>query len=310
MRFLVVGDISVDLIYFLEHIPEPGETLTAQRALVRPGGSGATVAANLASLGNLTLLAARVGQDTFRAAALSVVEKSGVDLRLLQEDPEHTTSVNLLMLVPGGGRSMVASYGANRYLDASEFKLRQLDQTDAVVISAYALISGPQREYAIRVIAAAQKRGLPIFADLGSGAVQAVGWALLDPLRGADYLLMNQAELLSLTGTDSISEGIEALRQNGLERFVVKVGSMGSMVVTPDAEELVEPYHVDDFLDSTGAGDAHTAAFAHAIMSGADLIGAARIANLAGALATTEIGGQGRLVTLADLETLERPSRV
>lgn len=310
MRFLVVGDISVDLLYFLEHIPEPGESLTAQRALVRPGGSGATVAANLASLGNLTLLAARVGQDAFRSAALSVIEKAGVDLRLLQDDSEHATSINLLMLVPGGGRAMIASYGANRYLDASELKLRQLDQIDAVVISAYALISGPQREYAIKVIVAAQKRGLPIFADLGSGAVQAAGWALLDPLRGADYLLMNQSELLSLTRTESISEGIQALRQNGLERFVVKVGSMGSMVVTPDTEELVEPYQVEDFLDSTGAGDAHTAAFAHAIMGGADLIRAARIANLAGALATTAVGGQGRLVTLSDIEAMERPSQV
>lgn len=38
MRCFVLGDISVDLIYFLEHIPEPGEEVEAKRALMKPGG--------------------------------------------------------------------------------------------------------------------------------------------------------------------------------------------------------------------------------------------------------------------------------
>ncbi len=113
MRCFVLGDISVDLIYFLERIPEPGEEVEAKRALMKPGGAGATLAAQLASLGHKVYLAGRVGQDPFCEVALGEVRKAGVDLRYLQEDPTNTTSSVLILLVPGGERSMVSAGGAS-----------------------------------------------------------------------------------------------------------------------------------------------------------------------------------------------------
>ncbi|GIW26489.1 carbohydrate kinase family protein [Meiothermus sp.] len=301
MRFFVVGDVSVDLIYFLERIPEPGEEVPAQRALMKPGGAGGTLAAHLASLGNKVYLASRVGDDPFRSVALSQLEKAGVDLKYLQVDPEQTTSSILILLVPGGERSMISAGGASRYLDAAEFKAKMLDQIDAVVFSAYAFVGGPQRQYAINALDAARKRGLPIFADLGTGAVRAAGKELLDILRGVPYLLMNQVELLALTGATSISEGVSALKGWGLETVIVKVGALGSIVVTPTRQELIEPYPLEEVVDTTGSGDAFTAAFAHAILQGKDPFTAARLGNLAGSLAATAVGGQGRLITEKDL---------
>lgn len=301
MRFFVVGDVSVDLIYFLERIPEPGEEVPARRALMKPGGAGGTLAAHLASLGNKVYLASRVGDDPFRSVALSQLEKVKVDLKYLQTDPEQTTSSILILLIAGGERSMISAGGASRYLDAAEFKPRMLDQVDAVVFSAYAFVGGPQRQYAINALDAARKRELPIFVDLGTGAVRAAGKELLDILRGLPYLLMNQVELQALTGTSSISDGVSALKSWGLETVVVKVGAMGSIVVTPSQQELIEPYPLEEVVDTTGSGDAFTATFAHAILQGKDPFTAARLGNLAGSLAATAIGGQGRLITQEDL---------
>jgi ribokinase len=301
MRFFVVGDVSVDLIYFLERIPEPGEEVPAQRALMKPGGAGGTLAAHLASLGNKVYLASRVGDDPFRNVALSQLEKAGVDLKYLQVDPEQTTSSILISLVPGGERSMISAGGASRYLDVAEFKAKMLDSIDGVVFSAYAFVGGPQRQYAINALDAARKRDLPIFADLGTGAVRAAGKELLDILRGVPYLLMNQVELLALTGTASISDGVHELKGWGLETVIVKVGALGSIVVTPTRQELVEPYPLEEVVDTTGSGDAFTATFAHAILQGKDPFVAARLGNLAGSLAATAIGGQGRLITEKDL---------
>ncbi len=301
MRFFVVGDVSVDLIYFLERIPEPGEEVPAQRALMKPGGAGGTLAAHLASLGNKVYLASRVGDDPFRSVALSQVERVGVDLKYLQTDPEQTTSSILILLVPGGERAMISAGGASRYLDAAEFKARMLDAIDGVVISAYAFVGGPQRQYAIHVLDAARKRELPIFVDLGTGAVRAAGKELLSILRGVPYLLMNQVELLVLTGASSISDGVSTLRGWGLETVIVKVGALGSIVVTPSRQELIEPYPLEEVVDTTGSGDAFTAAFAHAILQGKDPFTAARLGNLAGSLAATAVGGQGRLITEEDL---------
>ena len=196
---------------------------------------------------------------------------------------------------------MVSSGGASRYLDASEFKSKNLDAVDGVVLSAYALVGGSQREYAINVLDAAKKRELPIFVDLGTGAVRSAGRELLDYLRHIPYLMMNQTELLNLTESDSISIGVERLREVGLENVVVKVGAMGSIVVTPKQQELVEPFPLEEVVDTTGSGDAFTAAFAHAVLDGRDLVTAARLGNLAGSLAATAVGAQGRLITEKDL---------
>ncbi|GAA6743531.1 carbohydrate kinase family protein [Thermus antranikianii] len=302
MRFFVVGDVSVDLLFFVERIPEPGEEVPSRRALMKPGGAGATLAAQLSSLGHRVYLAGRVGQDPFAELALSRVREVGVDLRHLQEDPDHTTSSVLILLVPGGERAMVSAEGASRYLDPSLFKPRFLDQADAVVLSAYALVGGPSRSYAVEVLEAARKREMPIFADLGTGAVRAAGRELLRYLRGVSWLLMNQTELLALTEASSLSEGVARLREEGFHHLAIKVGAMGSIVVTPEGEELIEPFPVEDIVDSTGSGDAYTAAFAHAILSGKSPLEAGRLANLAGALAATAIGAQGRLIRLEDLE--------
>mgnify|MGYP005852627817 FL=1 len=308
MRFFVLGDVSVDLLYFLDRIPEPGEEIPAHRALLKPGGAGATLAAQLASLGHRVYLAGRVGEDAFRPIALSTLEGLGVDLRHLQLDPEHPTSTVLILLVPGGKRAMVSAEGASRYLDPAGFKPRYLDQMDALVLSAYALVGGPQRAYAALALEAARKQGLSIFADLGTGAVRAAGRELLKHLHGVGWLLMNQGELLALTGASSLSEGVEALRREGFTHLVIKVGAMGSILVTPEGEELVEPYPVEEAVDSTGAGDAYTAAFAHAILSGKGPLEAARMANKAGALATTEVGAQGKLLRLEELEVAQNPA--
>ena len=302
MRFFVLGDVSVDLLFFLERIPEPGEEVPSRRALMKPGGAGGTLAAQLASLGHRVFLAGRVGKDPFAELALSRVREVGVDLRHLQEDPEHTTSSVLILVVPGGERAMVSAEGASRYLDPALFKPRFLDQVDAVVLSAYALVGGPSRSYAAEVLEAARRRELPVFADLGAGAVRAAGKELLKHLRGVGWLLMTEGELKALTGASSISQGVARLRQEGFQHLAVKVGAMGSIVVTPEGEELIEPFPVEDIVDSTGAGDADTAAFAHAILEGLSPVEAGRLANLAGALAATAIGAQGRPVTLEDLK--------
>jgi ribokinase len=304
MRFFVVGDVSVDLLFFVERIPEPGEEIPSRRALMKPGGAGGTLAAQLASLGHRVFLAGRVGQDPFADLALSRVREVGVDLRHLQEDPDHTTSSVLILVVPGGERAMVSAEGASRYLDPALFKPRFLDQADALVLSAYALVGGPSRSYAVEALEAARKREMPIFADLGTGAVRAAGRELLKYLRGVSWLLMNQTELLALTKASSLSEGVARLREEGFRHLAIKVGAMGSIVVTPEGEELLEPFPVEDIVDSTGAGDAYTAAFAHAILSGKKPVEAARLANLAGALAATGLGAQGRLLRLEDLEVV------
>jgi hypothetical protein len=111
-------------------------------------------------------------------------------------------------------------------------------------------------------------------------------------LDGVEVVLMNERELFTLTGENSISDAVSGLRAHGIEQVVVKVGEMGSIVVTPERSELVEALEIDGVVDTTGAGDVYTAAFVGALLEGHDLLRAAWLGNVAGALTTREIGAQ------------------
>jgi len=302
-HFLVVGDAAVDQMYFVSEFPEQGGEVPSTRALMEPGGAGGTVATVLARLGNPTRIATRVGTGPFAQLALRNLVDAGVDTSLVQHDPQHQTASVTLIITPDAQRTMISASGSSRHLDAGELNEEDVATCDALVMSAYALVGGKQKEYALQALSYAQKHRLTTFVDLGTGAVNALGDRLIPLVKSVDYLLMNEHELYLVSGGASISDAVNELRDMGLEQLIVKVGEMGSIVITPELNELVEAHDIDGVIDSTGAGDYYTAAFAHAVMAGNDLISAARLANVAGALNTTRVGAQNMRL---DDDTLQR----
>lgn len=304
MKFFVIGDVTVDHIHFLERIPGAGEDIVPIQSALLPGGAGGTLAYYVARLGHEVKLAARVGNDPFQKVALQNLVAAGVNLSHVQTDNELMTSTITILVTPSAERTMISATGANRHLDPAKLERREIENSDALVISAYALMEGRQREYTLSAMEYAKKVGVPIFIDLGTGAVNAAGTMLLETVKAADYLLMNQLELFRITGEHSISEALEGLKAQGLKTVLIKVGALGAILWTPTESELLEGFEVRDVSDTTGAGDGFTAAFAHAVLSGYNLPQAVRYANIAGALVATSVGAQGSQLTDADI--LER----
>ncbi len=300
-RFFVVGDVTVDQMYFVSELPDAGGEATALRAMMEPGGAGGTIATMLARLGSDVRIATRVGTGPFSELALRNIREVGVDTTMIQIDDRLQTSSVTLLITPDTQRTMISAVGASRYLDSAALSPADMADCDALVMSAYSLVGGPQREYSVRALEYAREGGLTTFIDMGSGAVNALRDRMISLVREVDYLLMNEKELYTLTGETSISDAVSGLARHGIERLVVKVGEMGSIVITPELTELVDPFEIDGVVDSTGAGDYFTAAFAHAIMEGHELLHAARIGNVAGALNTTRVGAQSMAF---DLDTL------
>jgi ribokinase len=301
-KVLVVGDATVDQMYFVDALPDAGGEVTAVRALMEPGGAGGTMATALGRLGHDVRIATRVGTGPFAELALRNVRAAGVDTSLIQVDDAHQTSSVTILITPDTQRTMISAVGASRYLDSARLEAKHVSDRDALVMSAYSLVGGPQREYAVQALAYASEVGATTFVDMGSGAVNALQGRLMPLLRGFDYVLMNERELFTLTGETSISDAVSGLRAQGIEQVIVKVGEMGSIVVTPRLTELVDAMEVDGVVDSTGAGDYFTATFAHAVLDGYDLLEAAWRGNVAGALNTTRVGAQRVVIDVATLE--------
>ena len=301
-KFIVVGDATVDQMYFVPNLPVAGNEVTASRASLQPGGAGGTVATVLARLGHDVKITTRVGTGPFASLALQYIEAAGVDMSLVQKDNKLPTSSVTLLITPDTQRTMISSLGASRNLDAAELNAADVEQCDALVMSAYSLIGGPQREYAVKALELAKQSRLTTFIDMGSGAVNALHDRIIQIIEDIDYMLMNEQELYALTNEESISDAITWLAERGFHNVVVKVGANGSIVITPDFTELVDPLELDDIIDSTGAGDYFTAVFAHAIMQGHEIRTAATMANIAGALNATHVGAQSYDISVEDIE--------
>ena len=301
-QFFVIGDATVDQMYFIESLPEIGSEATATKASLEPGGAGGTVAMALARLNHKVKIATRVGKGAFAEYALKNLRAEGVDNSLIQVDEHLQTSNVTLLITPDARRTMISSPGASRSLNVDQLKATDVKSCDALVISAYSLIGGLQREYAVKVLEIAKESHLTIFVDMGSGAVNALHESFIPLIADVDYLLMNEQELFTLTNEETISDAVVWLASQGIKRVLVKVGAFGSIVITPEITELVEALELDNIIDSTGAGDYYTAAFAHGIMQGYDLKYAARLGNIAGALNATMIGAQRYKLNEEELE--------
>jgi ribokinase len=129
-----------------------------------------------------------------------------------------------------------------------------------------------------------------------------------DELFRVAILSPNEAEAGALLGRaigdlkDAEEAGREMLRR-GAGAVVLKLGSKGALLVTED-ECLHVPAHRVKVVDTTAAGDAFTAALAVYRAEGRTLAEAVRMANKAGALATTKLGAQPSMPSRAEVEAM------
>jgi sugar/nucleoside kinase (ribokinase family) len=118
VSILVVGDVMVDVVAVL-----PGELAhgsdTPGAIEHHFGGSGANVAA---WLGDRGLLAARIGADPLGEAAVAGLRGP------IERDAERATGTCIVLVHPGGERTMIPDAGAN---DAVELRVPSAPRASA-----------------------------------------------------------------------------------------------------------------------------------------------------------------------------------
>jgi ribokinase len=147
---------------------------------------------------------------------------------------------------------------------------------------------------------------VPVVVD--AGPIRGYGPAAW---RDAKVLSPNTQEAAALAGLDgatlqdsqSARRAARELLTTGPEAVVLKLGGQGALLVTRDQETLIPPLPVK-VLDTTGAGDAFSAALTLALAEGTPLLEAVRFGNAAGALATTRFGTLDAMPTRVEVRSL------
>lgn len=228
------------------------------------GGQGANVAAWLAACGGPVTFVGRVGDDPFGHEAVAALEAAGVDAHV-EFDPGRPTGTCLVLVDPGGERTMVPDPGAN---DALE--LGDLPEGAHLHLAGYTLLREGSRAAGIRALALARERGMTTSLDPSSAAPLAtVGAArFLEWSVPVDLLLPNADEAALLSGHSDADHAARALTAAATE-VVVKLGAAGA-AWSGGTEVRRRPAEKVEVVDTTGAGDAFAAGLLSAWRPGGD----------------------------------------
>ena len=286
-RIVVVGDVMLDVVARLSGPVAAGSDTEASVSF-GGGGSAANVAAWLAFAGSPPVFVARVGDDARGASVAEELRASGVDARLAV-DGEHPTGTCVVLVAPGGERSMLPDPGANAFLAPSDLPDSVLEAGGHLHVTGYSLARPGPRPAALAAVSRAAAAGMSVSVDPSSAAL--LGPEFLELLEGVGLVLPNVAEAAALTGCADPAASARALAARFPE-VVVKLGAQGALWTNGSREEWVPaaevaawapdggpseaagprdpagPLDITAPLDTTGAGDAFAAGLLSARLRG------------------------------------------
>ena len=297
----VVGSIITDLAVATPRLPARGENILAHRLQIGPGGKGANAAVAAARLGARALLVGRIGDDYFGRQELATLHAEGVDVSAVGIDPTTQTGAAIILIDEAGENTILVVIGANDTLTPAHVEAGLAPHwgvLDAILIN----FEVPPAAVAAAV-RGAQIHGVPSVVD--AGPPRAWGPEIWGR---ATVISPNELEAATLVGlpitNDADAEmAARLLLAAGPQAVVLKRGAAGALLVTGALTQHFPSFRVD-VVDTTGAGDAFSAALTIGLAEGKPLAEAVRFANAAGALAVTRLGTLPAMPTRAETEAL------
>ena len=258
---LVVGDLMTDVVAAMAQ-PLARDSDTPASVTTHGGGSAANVAAWLAVQGVPTMYVGRVGEDVLGHDAVERLSAVGVDTRCVATDPELPTGTCIVLVEPGGERSMLPDAGANDRLSPGDLPSGLFRPGRHLHLSGYTLLRDGSRDAGLRALAQALAVGMTVSVDpsseallVGTGAARFLG-----ATRGVHLLLPNTDEARCLTDERTPARAAEALASTYGE-VVVKLGREGALWQRGFITASAAAERRADVVDTTGAGDAFAAGF-------------------------------------------------
>lgn len=279
-RVAVIGGVNMDiggspLVKLVMRDSNPG-VITA-----RPGGVGRNIAHDLRLLGVEVSLVAAVGGDVYGQGILDSCAALGIDMSLARYLPDKRSSTYLYVTDETGDMEIgiadmeITSCITPEYIAEH---LHKLNSFDAVVLDAN--LDAETLEFAARNITA------PIIADPVSTAKAVRLLPVLDRLWA---IKPNIYEAEKLTGEKDPEKAAAALIAAGVKRVFISLGEEG-MLAADENTCIRMPREFVTVVNTTGAGDAATAAIVWAGLQGRDVAGCARAAVKAGAITASVEG--------------------
>jgi sugar/nucleoside kinase (ribokinase family) len=288
-RLVLVGSVIVDIVLYVEALPERGGDVVASRSMTTAGG-GFNVLSAASRQGLPSAYGGLAGSGPFGAQVRDALTAESVELLLPEPAGALDTGFCIAMVEASGERTFATTVGAEAGLTGDLLASLPVGAGDAIYVSGYDLVypHGP----AIASWVAGLPQDVVVVLDPGPLVADIPAEALDTVLARLTWLSLSVREASLLTGvSDSASVAPTIFeRAPSLSGLVVRDGARGCDVYSPGgmAEHVGAP--TVEAVDTNGAGDVHVGAFLAALARGEDAVRAARSANEAAAVAVTRLG--------------------
>lgn len=245
--------------------PEEAERLYGlmNSTIEMSGGCAGNTAAGVASFGQRVAFIGKVADDHLGRVFRHDIRAIGVEFNtdaLLEGTP---TARSMILVTPDGERTMNTYLGACQHLTVADIDADMISAAKIIYLEGY-LWDPPAAKDAFRRAAeiahAAGRRVAITLSD--SFCVDRFRDEFLDLLRTGtvDIVFANKAEAKSLYQTADFDSAVAGLRADA-KLSAITLGSRGALVVTHDETHHVPVSPVENFVDTTGAGDLFAAGF-------------------------------------------------
>ncbi len=268
-----VGNVNVDLIMGpLVPWPRPGTEVILAQDDLRVGGAAGNAALAWLGLGHEFTIAASIGDDGFGqwlAAAFG-------DRAQAWPVSRSSTTISVGVTHPNDERTFLTTRGHLPHFCWADVR-PQLPDTLAggLLLLCGANVTPLLADDYGEIFAWADARGVDVALDTGWPTE---GWTRAERARvegwlpHVAHLLLNEIEVMGLTGTETLPDALRAL--SGLlpasARAVVKTGAKGATLLATEGWQTV-PARPIAVVDTIGAGDVFNAGYLAAVAQGAPL---------------------------------------
>ena len=275
MSVLSVGDILIDIIYYLPRFPKLGVDVQVEKFYYTHGGSAANLAVGLSRLGLNVYLLGNVGEDDFGKLLIDELDEEGVDTRFVQF-LSISSGVNI-SLVYGDEKTMVTYRGASEkspnidkvFESGIDFKL--------IYISGYSFLTHESRDMMIRLLGNSKALNM---IDIDTELATRGRDALYD-IRGCFHIVsIDEAGARYLMKNVASAYISDFVKWFGSDILIIRRGNKPTVLYDHETgvkEVPVIPYN--KIVDPTGVGDAFNTGFLYGYLRGYSLEKAVDIGN-------------------------------
>ncbi|MDP3792547.1 MAG: carbohydrate kinase family protein [bacterium] len=273
-----------------------GSKLEMKKLVLSSGGGGANVSVTFARQGLKTACIGVVGQDFNGDEILKELEDEGIDVTHFQKHDDDYTAYSVILVHPGGERTILSYKGEGQHFDAKYLDLEKLKSKWLFLDSL-----GGIYEVLEKSVNWAVENGVKLATNPG-GKELAHGLDKLKPLlKHFSVVIMNQEEAAGLTGVDfKKEEEIFKFMDDVIDGvFVMTKGPEG--VVVSDGKNIYSAGVPDSpVVERTGAGDAFSSGFVVEYIKSGDIVKAIQFATANASSVVTQYGAKAGILKKDD----------